>query len=163
MLPHMASPIAEQILFLVAGALLTLVGTYFKIQFDRRTYCSTRIFELRIEALNQIWQAFNEMKGLYASRIQVGFPQWIQEYQEQAGDALSHFRRSIDNAQVVLPPNVIDVLRKMDEYFYLCLTDEDIRGGEYQGNLMRLLDQLTTEVNESMSKRTQKFVLRLRT
>ena len=53
---------AEQLLLLIAGAGLTLIGAIVKTWLDRRTHCSTRIFELRIEALRQIWHAFNEWR-----------------------------------------------------------------------------------------------------
>ncbi len=159
----MVAEIAEQLLLLIAGAGLTLIGAIVKTWLDRRTHSSTRIFELRIEALNRIWQAFNEMKGLYAFRIEVGFPQWQNVYAQPASDALTRFRRAIDNAQVVLPAKVIDILRKMDVAYFIYHSDEVARGSQFQGQVKRLLDELATAVNETMSKQTHEINLRFRT
>lgn len=158
----MITTIAEQLLLLIAGAGLTLIGAIVKTRLDRRTHFSTRIFELRIEALNQVWQAFNEMKGLYASRFEVGFPRWKDEYRQQAGEALPRFRRAIDNTQVILPAAVIEILRKIDLEYHRYHRSEDI-DVMFHGKVENLLQQLTTVVNETMSKQTHEINLRLRT
>ena len=165
----MTTTIAEQLLLLIAGAGLTLIGAIVKTRLDRRTHFSTRIFELRIEALNQVWQAFNEMKGLYASRFEVGFPRWKDEYRQQAGEALTRFRRAIDNTQVILPAAVIEILRKIDLEYHRYHRSEDINHRcedidvMFHGKVENLLQQLTTVVNETMSKQTHEINLRLRT
>ena len=158
-----APAIAEKLLYLVAGSLLTLVGAIVKTWLDRRTHSSNRIFELRVEALNRVWQAFNEMKGLFAIRIEIGFGRWSQDYAQKAAEALATFRRSIDNAQVVLPAEVIDVLRRMDELYYLYLGDDQQRPSNFNRELKRLLGELTTAANNTLAKQTHLVKLQFRT
>ena len=67
----------EKLLFLLLGSLLTLLGAIVKSGIDRRTHVSNRVFEQRLEALNRVWQAFNEMKGLFASRTSLGYPECL--------------------------------------------------------------------------------------
>ena len=150
-------------MFLVAGSLLTLVGAIVKTWLDRRTHSSNRIFELRVEALNRVWQAFNEMKGLFATPVEIGFDPRSQENVQRAGEALTTFRRSIDNAQVVLPAEVIDVLRRMDELYFLYLRDDQQRPSNFQRELKRLLDELTTAANKTFGKQTHLIKLQFRT
>lgn len=160
-------------MLLIAGSLLTIVGVIVKTWLDRRTYSSNRLFELRIEALNRVWQAFNEMKGLFASRIEIGVSRWSTEYmdkeieeqtyKEKAGEALTNFRRSIDNEQVVLPSEVIDILRQMDVEYFLYLDDDEAKGGQFQSKIKRLLKDLTAAVNKTMAKQTHQIKLRFRT
>lgn len=155
--------IAEQLLLLVAGAVLTLIGATVKTWLDRRTHCSARIFELRIESMRQIWQAFNEMKGYYAFRIELGFQQWNADYAEQAGEGLTRFRQAIDNAQIVLPAEVIDILRKIDEAYYVYHRDEQGSDAKLHGEVRKCLEELASAVNQTMSKQTHTIRLRFRT
>jgi len=155
--------LAEQLLLLIAGASLTLAGAIVKSWLDRRTHSSTRVFEMRVDALNRIWQAFNEMKGLYASRVERGLAEWESEVSHDARRALTHFRRSIDNAQVVLPAEVIDVLRRIDEVYFLYDGNPDAIGIQFLRDVRVLLQELTTVVNAAMSQPTHQLDLRLRT
>ncbi len=116
-----------------------------------------------MEALNRVWQAFNEMKGLFATPVEIDFDPRSQENVQKAGEALTTFRRSIDNAQVVLPAEVIDALRRMDELYYLYLGDDQQRPSNFQRDLKRLLDELTTAANKTLAKQTHLVKLQFRT
>jgi hypothetical protein len=115
----------QNICYLIAGAFLTCVGTAVKAWFDRRTCASNHLFELRIEALNGVWQAFNEMKDVFARRISMGFSKWKSDCGQDAEEALRRFRRAVDCEQVVLPIEIIDVLREIDDFYSLCSTEDD--------------------------------------
>lgn len=156
-------PAADQFILLLFGSLLTLLGVFINSWVHRRTYTSNRLYELRIEALNGIWKAFNEMKGSFAFRIQLEDSEWRSQYASEAEERLTAFRRTIDNSQVVLPIDVINILRLIDEAYYLDYNNTDHKPSEFQKILKSLLTDLSKAANYTVNQPTHTFSLELRT
>jgi hypothetical protein len=161
----------EKLLILIVGTLLgcvaTVVGTVIKTWLDRRTYTSNHLFELRIEALNRVWQVFNEMKDAFGKpRDRQNLEQWKTEHGEQAKKALERFRSVVDSSQIVLDREVIDVLRRIDSAYFLYLNEESDRltpFGQWTESVKQKLQELTETTNQMMSQQRHSIALEFRT
>jgi hypothetical protein len=141
----------EVILSAVVGALLAVWVGNITSRRDRLTKASSRIFELRIEAFNRVWLAFNDMKGWFVRRLPMNPSEWKAKYRSEAGSALDKFRRTIDESQIVLPADAIEVLRKIDAAYAHYFDDEQENGDAFHKKIKEFLDELSTVANRTMS------------
>ncbi len=153
----------QEIVMIWLGMLVTLVGVFAKSFYDRQTYSSNQLFEIRIKSLNEIWAEFNRMKSIFAQNIPLGFELWKEKYESDARKALASFRESIDNSQVILSEDVIEGFRKIDQEYFLYLEEKEQSPAEFHAKVKSLLDRLSGTVNESMATGTHKIGLRFRT
>jgi hypothetical protein len=143
----------------LVGAIVTLLAVFLTALLGRYTFVSNRVFDLRVEALNNILRAFNEMKGYFAFRQQLGFPKWHMEYREKAIVAIHEFRRAIDNSQIVLPASVFESFREIDSAYYLFLDDEKQNWSELAQKVNLICQRMIPAINRTLRCRTHKVSL----
>ncbi len=83
--------------------------------------------------------------------------------QEDFLDTLDAFRLEVDNSQIVLDKDVVEALRKIDEFFYLIYEGEGMTTSRYKAEIERLLEKLEASVTSTLSKRHHRISLKLRT
>lgn len=153
----------KDITLLVVGAGIALFSNWASARIERETSASNELFNLRVNALNEIWLEFIQVRDVYARKAQEGHEAWIKNHKDDAQNKLDSFRRLVDAKQVVLPPKIIEKLRDIDSYLFSLLSIEDQNPSEYQEDINRRLKTLSNEVNESFKKRTHAIDLHFRT
>jgi hypothetical protein len=152
---------------LIVGTLLgstaTIIATVIKTWLDRRTYTSNHLFDLRIEALKGVWQVFTEMRDVFARRVSMDFSKWKSDCGPEAKEALRRFRKAIDCEQVILPVEIIEVLREIDGFYSSTEDDKEVQPGQFVNKVNQMLETLTMETNRRMSRQRHSIRLRFRT
>lgn len=159
----MTDEIVKNILFLVVGALITLVASWFKSKLDRETAMSNDLFKQRIQSLNAIWLSFLSLRTSFADKVPMGHKEWKDENGEKARKDLDIFRAKIDENQVILPCPVINALREIDKNLASVLNMDDQQASDYTAKLEKLLKKLTEVVQETFSMKTHAINLEFRT
>lgn len=135
----------------------------YKATLERETAASNDLYRQRVEALNAVWRAFLPVKGIYAEKITLGHENWVKPRKSQALTALNDFRGRIDENQVILPEEVVRILREIDTYLFEVLDTDDQAPSIYVCRLNSHLATLSDVVNEAFAKRTHSIELKLRT
>lgn len=152
-----------EVLLIVVGAVIGLLASWAQAWIDRETSASNDLYKQRVEALNTVWRAFLPVKTIYASKISLGHENWIRTVKGEAVVALDTFRARIDENQVLLPKEVLAVLRDIDAYLYNVLSEKDQAPSDYVARLNEHLATLSAVANKALSKRTHVLDLELRT
>jgi len=155
--------IVKDILLLIIGAAIALLSHWATAWIERETTASNEIFNRRLNALNEIWLTFMALKDVYASKVPMGYENWINAYKEEAEEKLNSFRRLVDASQVILPKTIVEKLREIDSYMHASLCNKDQKPSEYVAEINKLLAKLSTEANSHLKKRTHAIDLYFRT
>ena len=161
------SDFIKNIVLLLLGSFLTLIGTLISALFSRKTYSSNKIFEQRLELIQHIWSKFNNLKFEVANNYTLIFnnqDNHYESYKSKLETLLNNFRNEIDNAQIILDKNIIDGFRKLDEVYFLYKEcEESNKLNDFNTKIYQILKYIEKEINENINKRTQKITLKLRT
>ena len=152
----------KEILIFVSGVLVALFTSYIKSILDRETRASGEIFQKRLDAISEIWQSFVEVKDAYATKVTLGHENWKKFESQAALDKLNEFRQVVDLHQVVLPSEILDQFRDLDMYMYSLVHVDGQVPSDYLDELNSKLVALSSKINVSMGKRTQKIELKFR-
>jgi len=151
----------KELLLLLAGAGLTLLGALAQAALDRRTVSTSKILELRLEALNRIWTELVATRNIFEEKFQLGHARWVEVRGRAAEDALNRFRNEIDRSQVLLDANVTKVLREIDAYLYLLLSEEQQKPSAYIEEFGGLLHNLERTIEATLNRVNQRITLAL--
>ena len=127
----------------------------------RETNISNLIFKQRIDALNEIWLKFNDVRLIYVQRMVNGHENWIRSHKEKAITALNEYKDSVERNQVVLDTRIIDSFKKIDMFLFEELARNDRLMSDYDKELKQLLSETSEQINELMTNSTQKINLDL--
>jgi hypothetical protein len=154
--------VRDLILFAL-GAVATLVGTVLKAWLDRGTYVSKELFEKRLFRLNDLWLQLIEVRRVFWQKIPLGYDNWKTRHYDEAGQLLHKFKIEIDKAQVVLDSMTIDGFREIHKFLFASKDDGNQSPNIFMSKLSELVSDLSIKVNQTMSKRTHKIHLELKT
>lgn len=137
----------EQLVILAFGIIL---GAFLKSYFDK----SNKIFELKLDALNNIWIKFNELTDAILSK---GV--------EEAEKIISDFRKEVNRGRILLDYHIIDDFLNISEAssVYINRKEEDKPGKwrlpVWKKEIERILKNLTEKINKSLFKNKCKIKL----
>ena len=155
----------EEIALVLIGAALTLAAQYIRNLSDRDTHASNRVLEIRLNALQSIWEKYAAALWVLGSRTNEGW-----EHYDEAKALQDEFRREVERNQIVLDHSVVAGLRRIDSDLLL------FRDGDWhteQGrpigfarfrreHLDPHLDELAAAINRTMDVSTHKINLRFK-
>lgn len=150
--------------FLLMGSLLTLVAGWAKSLFDRRTFISNQVFTHRLESLNTVWRAINDVKNTCTYCIPLGRDNWERDYKKEALKQLEEFRNLIEENQILLSPEIIKAFKDIDLYLYFWIqspVEEELKPSNFIKVLQKHLDNLSSAINETMAQSTHKVKLQI--
>jgi len=150
--------------FLLIGSLLTLVAGWAKSLFDRRTFISNQVFTHRLESLNTVWRAINDVKNTCNYYMPLGRENWERDYKKEALKQLDEFRKLIEENQILLSPEIIKAFKDIDLYLYFWIQSpvkEDLKPSHFINVLQKHLDNLSSAINQTMEKSTHKVQLQI--
>mgnify|MGYP006443653687 CR=1 FL=1 len=156
---------------ILLGAAISLVSLWVKNLLSRDTHASNRIFELRLEAIAEIWAKYIKLYYEVAPVEQLGHGSWKEQHYEKAEELRLVFRKEIENRQVYIDKEVANHFRKMDlelqAYMDGFKTDKNDRPISFikfkEGYLKPRLSELSSAVNVSMDRSTHEISLELST
>ena len=151
----------KEISLFVAGAVVTLIATWLKSIWDRKSTSSNTLFEMRLNAIDKIWRSFLEVKKIYAQKIFLGHDNWLRTHKEKSRTLLTEYRQMLWENQVLLDHCITDVLRELADYMTELLFRDDQVPSEYIDELNQRLSKLSEVINKSMGKRTHTVKLKL--
>lgn len=148
----------------VASALLIIP----KALADRETHSSNRILEVRLNALQGIWDCLNELTWLVSPSLGMGYEKWHEAHYDAARQASLDFKKEVERQQIVLDKSVVDAFKKIYSAFDLFMTgsERDERHNKPQpyGWFLRerlnpRLDTAAEAINETMNVSTHQIAL----
>ena len=149
----------------VASALLIIP----KALADRETHSSNRILEVRLGALQGIWDHLNELIWLVSPSMGMGYEKWHAGHYDAAKQAALDFKKEVERQQIVLDKSVVDAFKQIYSAFDLFMTGSEVdeRHGRPQPyswflreRLNPRLDTAAKAINKTMSVSTHQIALR---
>uniref|UniRef100_UPI0040565975 hypothetical protein n=1 Tax=Candidatus Electronema sp. TaxID=2698783 RepID=UPI0040565975 len=153
----------ETILSAIVGAATAIIFNWVKAWIDRETATSNELLKQRIKALNDIWLCFIKAKNTYVHKFEMGHAKWLKEYRNEAQKDIDAFREEIDKNQIILPCEIVEVLREIDIYLFDVLGLDDQKFSDYKKDIDKLLNNLSEKTNAVLGKRTHAINLKFRT
>lgn len=154
--------LARSLLLLLIGGSLTGIGTLLGSWIKRRDVASNRLFEARLEAVEQLWAKLTGLKRIFGEKIALGQTRWLAERGQTAAAKLEEFRTALDNSQVRLDASVIEAFRALDTYFFEILNLEEHRPSEYAADLKLLFGNLERSVQDNLRRSSHRVTLAIR-
>jgi hypothetical protein len=93
----------------------------------------------------------------------LGYDNWRTQYYSEAGQLLHKFKIEIDKAQVLLDSMTIDGFREIHKFLFSSKDDVGQTPNIFMSKFSDLISDLSTKVNQTMSKRNHKIHLELKT
>lgn len=152
-----------EILFTIFGAAIAIISSWVNAWINRETATSNELLKQRIKALNDIWLCFIKAKNTYACKVPMGHAKWLKEYKDKAQNDIDAFREEIDKNQIILPCEIVEVLREIDIYLFNLLSLDDQKSSDYKKDIDKLLNDLSEKTNAVLGKRTHAINLKFRT
>ncbi len=140
------------------GAVISIVSQWVKNLSDRDTHSSNRIFEVRLDALNVIWEKFSVALFEFSPSMGLGFANWKDSYFEKADKLRREFRSEVEKRQIVLDKTVIQGFKQIDSDLSIFASGElhDQHGKPigyaefYRTKLQPHLQELALSINKTM-------------
>lgn len=143
------------------GAIVSLSSVALKSTLDRQSYCSNKLFEGRLEALNKIWQALVLTAGIFARKITKGHKTWLEEDREEALKSLDDFKNTVNFNGIMLDAQVVSALLSLDSFWYETLLGDDQSPAEYVSCLNNHMNKLNNAINKTLNMRYHAIHLQL--
>lgn len=147
------------LLLLLVGGGLTALGTLLGSWIKRRDVISNRLFESRLEAVDQLWAKLTVLKRMFGAKIGLGQTRWLAERGEEAEAKLEEFRTALDNSQVILDASVVEAFKAIESYFFEILDRDEHRASEYAAELTSLVKSLERSIQANLRKTSHRIRL----
>lgn len=155
----------EEIGLVLIGAALTLSAQFIRNLSDRDTHASNSVLEIRLNALQSIWEKYAAALWVLGLRTNENWGCY-----EEAEALQNDFRREVERNQIVLDHSVVSGLRRVDSDLLLFRDgDWHTERGQPIGfaqfrreHLDPHLDELASAINRTMDVSTHKINLRFR-
>ena len=153
----------------VAGAVSALLIIP-KALSDRETHASNRILEMRLQALQNIWDRLNDLIYVVSPSMGMGYEKWHTIHYEEARDIALAFKKEVERQQVILDKSVIDAFKRTYSVFsiYMAGAEVDDRHKKPQPyswflheRLNPCLDEVADSINNTTNVSTHKISLQL--
>lgn len=150
----------EDIVLIFLGTLIAFVSFWAKAIVDRQTIASNELLKQRMACINDIWVQFIKVKKVYFKRM--CNDDWLNEHGKNAKEQLDKFREKIEKNQIILPSDVTKAFLELDYYFSALQYDNNKMTSVFRKELNVKLNDLSTAINKSSSKKTHKIHIKLK-
>jgi len=135
---------------------------------DRETYSSNRILEVRLSALQGIWDRLNELIWVVSPSMGMGYKQWRAAHYDAARQAALDFKKEVERQQIVLDKSVVDSFKRVYSAFDIFMTGSEVDERHHKPQpyswflrerLNPRLDDVAVAINNTMNVSTHQIAL----